>query len=50
MYLNFNYEEKLLIVTSDKGEEKTYKDAETYLADWPGREADCVAIGWTKAT
>jgi len=24
-------------------------DAASYLADWPDREADCVAMGWTNS-
>lgn len=46
--ITYNYTDKTIIVASDKGDDKTYKDAASYLADWPDRETDCDAIGWIK--
>ena len=47
--LTYDYVNKTLTVTTSDGSSKTYYDCETYLADWPDREADCVAIGWITA-
>lgn len=46
--LSYDYTNKVLVVALEDGSSKTYLDKETYLADWPDREADCVAIGWTE--
>lgn len=54
--ITFNTAEKYIAVTfwaklSEDAEEaveviKNYKDAVSYLADWPEREADIKAMGW----
>lgn len=44
--ITFNTAESKLIVTLDDQSTKEYTDAESYLADWPDREADVVAMGW----
>jgi len=44
--ITYNYEAETLVVTLTDGTITTYADREAYLADWPEREADCVAIGW----
>jgi hypothetical protein len=48
MGITFNYTDKEITVT--RGDEKStvYKDADTYLKDYPERATDCVAIGWVK--
>lgn len=43
--LTLNYDEKTITVVLDDGTETTYRDRAAYLADWPEREADCVAVG-----
>lgn len=35
-----------LVVRLADGSSKTYTNPADYLAEWPDREADCVAIGW----
>lgn len=45
--ITFNTAESKLIVTLYDGTSKEYTAAESYLADWPDREADVVAMGWT---
>ena len=45
--ITFNTAESKLIVTLEDQTTKEYTDAESYLADWPDREADIVAMGWT---
>lgn len=45
--ITFNTAESKLIVTLDDQSTKEYTDAESYLADYPEREADVVAMGWT---
>lgn len=44
--ITFNTAESKLIVTLEDQSTKEYTDAESYLADWPDREADVVAMGW----
>ena len=44
--ITYNYTEKTLVVTLIDGATASYDDRASYLADWPDREADCVAIGW----
>lgn len=44
--ITYAAEDKTITVTLIDGTTKTYSDRSSYLADWPDREADCVAIGW----
>jgi hypothetical protein len=45
--IEYNYLTKTLTVTMADGSITIYEDSLSYLEDWPDREADCVAIGWT---
>lgn len=44
--ITFNTAESKLVVAYEDGTSKEYTDAESYLADWPDRIADVVAMGW----
>ena len=44
--ITFNTTDNKIIVTLENGTSTEYTSAESYLADWLGREADCVAMGW----
>lgn len=44
--ITFNTAESKLIVTMEDQSTKEYTDTESYLADYPEREADVVAMGW----
>jgi hypothetical protein len=46
--IEFNTEESKLIITFDDGTIKEYTQAnkDQYLADYPDRAADVVAMGW----
>ena len=35
-----------ITVTFDDDTTKEYTDANSYLADWPDREADVIAMNW----
>lgn len=49
MNITYDYETKVIFVSDeDDNILKTYSDAEHYLADYPDRGADCVAIGWAE--
>lgn len=48
--LGYDYVNKVLTVTVSDGSSRDYFDSETYLADWPDRGADCIAIGWVAAS
>lgn len=41
-----NFVDQTITVTFTDGSEKIYYDAETYLADYPDRRKDAIAIGW----
>lgn len=45
--ITFNTAENKIVVTLTDGTEQTYTDAASYLADWPDRGADVIAMGWT---
>jgi hypothetical protein len=44
--ITFNTAESKLIVTLEDDSTKEYKDADSYIADFPERVADAVAMGW----
>jgi hypothetical protein len=44
--ITFNTAESKLVVTLEDGTSKEYTDAESYIADFPERVADAVAMGW----
>ncbi len=44
--ITFNTGESKLIVTLEDGTSKEYTDADSYVADFPERVADVVAMGW----
>ncbi len=44
--ITFNTGESKLIVTLEDGTSKEYIDADSYVADFPERVADAVAMGW----
>jgi hypothetical protein len=44
--ITFNTAESKLIVTFEDASIKEYTDADSYIADFPDREADVVAMGW----
>jgi hypothetical protein len=46
--ITFNTEDSKIIITFDDGttQEYTQADKEQYLADYPDRAADVVAMGW----
>lgn len=48
MDITYNYNDKTIIVVTEEHKATTYKDADTYLKDYPDRVADCFAIGWAK--
>jgi hypothetical protein len=49
--ITFNTEEAKLIITLDDETTKEYTEAdkEQYLADYPDRAGDVVAMGWSAA-
>jgi hypothetical protein len=44
--ITFNTAESKLIVALEDGTTKEYTDANSYVADFPERVADAVAMGW----
>ena len=44
--ITFNTTENKIVVTLTDGTEQTYTNAQSYLADWPNRKADVIAMGW----
>ena len=44
--ITFNSDENKLTVTYVDETFKDYFDATTYLADYPDRESDVIAMGW----
>jgi hypothetical protein len=44
--INLNWETKIITVTLEDGTTKEYTDAESYIADFPERVADAVAMDW----
>jgi hypothetical protein len=44
--ITFNTGENKLVVTFTDESSKEYTDSESYLADWPDRAADCIAMNW----
>jgi len=44
--ITFNTEENKLIVTLYDGTVQVYTDAASYIADYPDRVADTIAMGW----
>lgn len=48
--ITFNTAENKLIVTLENGTVKEYTqaDQDKYLADYPDRNSDIIAMGWTK--
>jgi len=44
--ITFNTAENKLIVLLEDGTSKEYTDADSYIADFPERVADTVAMGW----
>jgi hypothetical protein len=44
--ITFNTAESKLVVNNEAGISKEYTDRESYLADYPNREADCDAMSW----
>jgi hypothetical protein len=44
--VNLNWETKIITVTFEDGSTKEYTDADSYIADFPERIADAVAMGW----
>jgi hypothetical protein len=46
--ITFNTAESKLIVIFEDGTSKEYTDADSYIADFPERAADAVAMGWNK--
>jgi len=48
--ITFNTAESKLVVTLEDGTTKEYTDADSYIADFPERVADAVAMGWDVTT
>ena len=46
--ITFNTAESKLVVTLEDASIKEYLDADSYIADFPERVADTVAMGWIK--
>ena len=46
--ITFNTAENKIVVTLTDGTEQTYINAQSYLADWPNRKADVIAMGWAE--
>jgi hypothetical protein len=46
--VNLNWETKIITVTFEDASTKEYTDAESYIADFPERVADAVAMGWNE--
>jgi hypothetical protein len=44
--ITFNTAESKLIITFEDASTKEYTDADSYIADFPERVADAVAMGW----
>jgi hypothetical protein len=44
--VNLNWVTKIITVTLEDGTTKEYLDADSYIADFPERLADAVAMGW----
>mgnify|MGYP000267590627 CR=1 FL=1 len=44
--ITFNTAESKLTVTYQDGTSTDYTNRQTYLINWPDREADCDAMGW----
>jgi len=45
--ITFDTSNDKIIVTLEDGTSTEYATAASYLADWPDREVDCTAMGWT---
>jgi hypothetical protein len=48
--VNLNWETKIITVTLEGGTSKEYLDADSYIADFPERVSDAVAMGWEITT
>jgi hypothetical protein len=46
--ITFNTAENKLVVTFDDNTFLEYTDAASYIADYPDRVADTIAMGWTQ--